>query len=570
MKKSKLLFLLLLNVPVVYAQTEPDAGRLLEDQKKSSQLPSAPVRIPKTMPKEAVKPVAKADDLRVTVKEFRFDGDIKAFPITTLQGLVADLIGKSLTIHDLQQAADRISASYRAQGYILATALLPKQDVTNGIVTFKIFEGKLDRTDGVKIKGVSLRVHPPVLQEIVQTSVPADQAVQKESLERALLLISDLPGISATSKLEAGTEEGATRVVVQASEGDLLVPNLSLNNHGNFYTGAYQLLAGVNVNDALGIGDQLGVNLTHSIESLLNSARINYSLPIGSDGWRAGIAYTDLTYRVSGLQPDPHSAGTAKDWNLNASYPLIRTLQRNLAFTANYDWKRLNTDTNQLPASNRRLNMLALGLNWNHQDTLFGGAVTTASVQAVSGKLDLSGLASDANTTRSEGHFSKWLWSGERTQSISEEVSLLIQGTGQQAQKNLDQGEKFTLGGPYGVRAYPVSEAPGDDGYRLTLEPRWSVGRIGDTVDFQLSAFYDTGHIQQNHTLWTGANLTTPNSYNLSGDGIGMAFTRPGIADLRVTYAHKLGSNPGASAQGMDSDGRKYRDRIWFTLNMML
>ena len=551
MKKynPKLLFLLLLNVPVVYAQTEPDVGRLLEEQKKSNQLPALPARAPKIMPKEAVKVAPKADELRVTVKEFRIDGEIKAFPVATLQGVLADLIGKSLTISELQQAADRISTYYRNQGYILATALLPKQDVTAGIITLKVFEGKLDRTDGVKIKGSMLRVNPQVLQAIVQSSVPADQAVQKESLERALLLIADLPGLSATSKLEAGSDAGATRVVVQAAEGDLLVPSLSFNNHGNIYTGAYQVLAGVNVNDPLGIGDQLGVNLTHSILSLLNSARINYSLPIGSDGWRAGIAYTDLKYKLSGLDPDPQSTGTAKDWTINASYPLIRTLQRNLSLTATYDFKRLYTDQVQVATSDKRVDVLALGLNWDNQDELGGGGLNMASVQAVSGKLDLSRVATDAvndaAAAQTAGHYSKFLWSGSRTQRLGEEYSLLVQATGQQAQKNLDGGEKFTLGGPYGVRAYPVSEAPGDDGYRFTIEPRWSVGRISDAVDFQVSAFYDKGHIKQNHSVWSKAAMTTPNAYDLSGDGVSMIFTRPGFADLRLTYAHKLGSNPG-------------------------
>ena len=43
---------------------------------------------------------------------------------------------------------------------------------------------------------------------------------------------------------------------------------------------------------------------------------------------------------------------------------------------------------------------------------------------------------------------------------------------GQLADKNLDTAEKFYLGGPGGVRAYPQGEATGDQGYRLSGELR--------------------------------------------------------------------------------------------------
>ena len=50
----------------------------------------------------------------------------------------------------------------------------------------------------------------------------------------------------------------------------------------------------------------------------------------------------------------------------------------------------------------------------------------------------------------------------------------------------------MSLGGPYGVRAYPIGEAAGDDGWRWTTELRWNIPqREGDKNTWQLIAFAD-------------------------------------------------------------------------------
>ncbi|PZN73481.1 MAG: hypothetical protein DM484_22590 [Candidatus Methylumidiphilus alinenensis] len=60
-------------------------------------------------------------------------------------------------------------------------------------------------------------------------------------------------------------------------------------------------------------------------------------------------------------------------------------------------------------------------------------------------------------------------------------------------QKNLSSSEKFSLGGPYGVRAYGVGEAPSDEMLLLSAELRASLPKPtlipGELVG---SAFLDT------------------------------------------------------------------------------
>ena len=60
--------------------------------------------------------------------------------------------------------------------------------------------------------------------------------VTKNGLERALLNINDLPGVSAVSSIEPGAEEGSSKIVLNVVEDDLVSGSITLDNHGNRYT----------------------------------------------------------------------------------------------------------------------------------------------------------------------------------------------------------------------------------------------------------------------------------------------------------------------------------------------
>ncbi|MBC7436124.1 MAG: BamA/TamA family outer membrane protein, partial [Bdellovibrionales bacterium] len=110
------------------------------------------------------------------------------------------------------------------------------------------------------------------------------------------------------------------------------------------------------------------------------------------------------------------------------------------------------------------------------------------------------------------GSYSKLGWSLSRLQRINNDAQVWFVLTGQQAHKNLDSSEKFSLGGPTSVRAYPTGEASGDEGYRGTLELRQSLA-----ANVQGSVFYDFGSVKINKTPFAA----TPNSKHLAGAGFG-------------------------------------------------
>src|SRR6185312_6208123 len=116
------------------------------------------------------------------------------------------------------------------------------------------------------------------------------------------------------------------------------------------------------------------------------------------------------------------------------------------------------------------------GISGDVSDKLNGGGYSTWSVAASMGKLDLSKNPTDEFFDRigpkTAGTFQKYNPAASRLQRITQRTTLSGSYFGQLSSGNLDSSEKFNLGGPYGVRAYPVGEASGDEGHLFNVEFR--------------------------------------------------------------------------------------------------
>ena len=117
-----------------------------------------------------------------------------------------------------------------------------------------------------------------------------------------------------------------------------------------------------------------------------------------------------------------------------------------------------------------------------------------------------------------------------------------------------------------GVRAYPQGEAAGDSGRLLNLEARYNLPGY-NFGSLQVVGFIDTGRVTLHNATWAGWQPTGrpgfPNSYSLSGAGIGLNLYRDAGFTVRSSLAWKLGKNPGADAIGRDSDGQDRSARFW-------
>jgi hemolysin activation/secretion protein len=534
-----------------HAQTAPDAGSVLQQLPQQRQ-PALPARAPELLPAPA--PLTSIGKAQVRVNEFRFSGNT-LLDAAQLGRAVAGYQGRPLSFADLQSAAAAVAAAYREAGWIVR-AYLPQQDVTAGTVTIHIVEA---RFGAVQVEGSARHVKPAQLQALVAAAQPTGAPVSVDALDRALLLIDDLPGISSKGRLGEGRKEAETDLLLSVEDGPMVSGAVEADNLGARSTGTGRVLASADLNSPLGRGDRGTGLLLHSQGS--DYARAAYMAPIGDLGWRIGAHASYLRYKVVTADfaaLDAH--GSSNTAGFDASYPVVRSRLRNLFFTAVWDDTRAVNESGGQTASNYGVRALGLGMNGNLFDEFGGGGASTASVTAVFGRVDLDGSPNklaDAAGTDTYGSYDKVRYALTRQQSLTEHLSLYGSFSGQLATRNLDSTERFYLGGAGGVRAYPVSEGGGSEGSLLTVELR---GQLPG--NFDLTGFYDGGWVRQNRDN-VGPSAVALNRYGLHGVGVSLGWVSSGGLVLRATVARRLGQNPNPTASGLDQDGSLEKNRLW-------
>jgi hemolysin activation/secretion protein len=450
---------------------------------------------------------------RITVKSLRISGN-SVIASSELDALVADLSTGERSFAELNTGVARITALYRQRGYAVARAYLPAQDIKDGAVEIRILEGNLGQqnvTNNSKLSDARVNGY--------LSGVQSGQVIKTNAVDRALLLMSDLSGVGgARATLQPGASVGTSDLLVELDPTKPYAANLELDNYGNRYTGEYRVGASVALNSPLGIGDLLSLRGITSGD-LMSYARLAYQLPIGVSGFKVGGAYSDTRYKLGEEFAALQQHGTASSSSLFATYPFVRSQTANLSGTLTWEDKKLIDQTDR-PVSNveKKVQLVTLGLAGNRQDALWGGGMTGFDFSIAAGDLsmDATSLAQDvaAGSANSNGSFTKFTYTFQRQQRVSTVTSLYAALTGQQASKNLNSSEKFSLGGANGVRAYPQGEGSGDQGMMVNLEVRRNV-----TEQLQASVFYDAGTVDINRNQF----LAGVNSRFISGAGFALS-----------------------------------------------
>ncbi len=547
------------------AQTRTDAGALLREMEKSIPQAAPQAATPKLELPAREAPVADTG-LRVRITGFRFSGT-SLVNESELQALLADQVGRELTLAQLQATALHVGEYYRAKGYF-ARALLPRQAIENGVVEIQVVEGRLGEVQ-VSPQSTLQRLEPEVARQFVLAQQRAGAALQPEALQKGLRLLNELPGVQAIGGLLGGRSPGESNFFVKIDEEPLLASQVVLDNFGSDSTGKERLMANLAINDPGGLGDQIRLLALGASGTQFLSA--SYQRPFGTHGLHASINASSLQYRMVGALANLDANGTADALALALVYPLQRSAGADWDLGAGAGSKHLVNNAVGQNTSNKNIRSYFLGLSASLRDPIGGGGQSQLEAKLVAGELGLTDNATDAAndqiSANSQGSFDRLVYSASRLQKINHSTGLYVGLNGQFSNHNLDSGEQFSLGGPNGIRAFSANEASGDEGWLLNTELRYQLSAL-----LQVQAFLDTGAISLHRDAWIGwdaARPGQPNRYTLSGAGFGLSCKLPQNFVLKGTLAWIIGNNPGA-ANNRDSDASNEQPRVWLQLSKTL
>lgn len=529
----------------------PDAGRALREAAPAQppQVPAPQTSLPQPLPSvpSAAQAPARpaADQVSFVLTDVSFTGNTR-FSSAALQALMTDHLGRRVTLADLQMLAERVTALYRDADYILTRTVVPAQDVSAGRVEFSVLEGRLGRVRIERIDDVHVR--DSVIDGMV-SHLPTDRPLTRRELERAVLMLSDMPGLQAQTSIESGDQPGTYDLIVELKAPPRVSFSVDLDNEGSRATGRYRVGASARMNSPFARGDNLDLRLFNSFGKGLSFGRASYETPVGASGWRTGIAVARVQYELGEDFGALDAYGSANVLELSASYPLLRSRTQNLFVKAGLEFKQLRDHIGAVALlSDKRTRDLNFGLLYEQRDNLVGGGYTSASLTVYVGELDLRSpedLAADQDPSgrHTNGRFVHAGYSASRLQSLGARLSAYVALAGQWANKNLDSADRIAIGGARAVRAYSSASGIGDEACIANLELRWSA-----TPDLSLSGFYDIGRVRINHRPDAA---TTANHATLAGAGIGLYWAAANGAALRASLAWpKRGAGSAAVAQG--------------------
>lgn len=533
----------LLNMGTASAAPTPDAGTLQQDLQTKKEFDKQDVSLGNAdiqVEQEQRPSLDLPDTLKVQVNDFRITGQ-DIYSEETLKSLLADKKGKLVTFKDLQDGADTLSRYFRDKGYIAAHAYLPVQKIENGVVEYAVTVG---RFDGITIQN-NTKIHEGVIKRETAFLKKGDY-LTRANLERAVWLLSDLAGADAKAVLTTGEAPGTVHVTLDLNPHNGKQGLFSIDNYGNRSTGYNEYGLDYDFLNLAREGDHLAVGITTTGNELFNWGA-NYTIPVIRDGMKLTAGYNVLTYQLGDIFEPLDGVGHSRVASLGLDYAIQRSQRHNLYTGIRYEYSDIQDEyrdfmENHSVKYNDKTGHAAVWSIYGDEQDRKGA--TDWRFEYKFGHIGNDALQLDKEIggtyNAPTGTYNKIRANILRRQDLNDRTYLLLSARGQYAFNNLDSSEHFSLGGPYGVRAYPTSEASGDTGYLTRAELRWLLPLGAKDQQLHLASYLEHGGVWINKD--SSINPGAKNHRNLQGIGVGLIWSRYEDWFLRADYAWKLGS----------------------------
>jgi hemolysin activation/secretion protein len=355
------------------------------------------------------------------------------------------------------------------------------------------------------------------------------------------MLLNEVPGVSATAAFEAGALPGTSDFKIGLFDTPFFSGQASLSNYGSSSTGVGQAVAALAFNNLTGAGDQVNINAIQSLGS--SYAVASYNRPIGANGLKAGAQATYLTYQTLSSWSDTQTQGSANSASAFLTYALTRKPTALSTLKLNVEQRNYNNLQAGNTISNYQINAASLGIS----ASVFEGSrsVFSYGMTYTLGQLTINEFmqaVQDQIGPGTSGTYSKLNFNLTHKQELTALPSTSWTNSvyGQLANKNLNSSEQIYMGGPYGVRAYPLAQGGGSQGAIMTSELAYKVDN-----NWQVSSFFDVGVVQQYVSTYRGwQGLTNANNFYVLGDvGVSGRFTYRQMT-VDAVLAYRVGNNP--------------------------
>lgn len=479
------------------------------------------------------------------------------------------LMGKSVSIYDLNNFLREMLLHYRRNDYPVADAYMPEQAIKNGIVQVVLTLSVLGE---VRLEG-----NKYFKEKLYKTSVRLrpNEPLRGSKLEADVDWLNNNPFRAVDLVYEKGLQPGTTDIILKTTESRPFRSNVGMDDTGNDLTGDMRFNAGCTWGNVFGWDHQLGYQYYGSPD--LNAVRShsgNYTIPLP---WRHIVTLSG-SYGYTNADFDAGDAvgqaldSTGASWDVQMKYGIPLASQGeykhevSLAYAFKQSSSRLlanGTIINSAGTPSTDVSQFILSYAGNNPDK-WGGSSFEISATGSPGEMTSNNTDEEFTNADADGA-SYWYAkiTAERTTKLPFDFTHILRGTAQYANQLLVGSEKLGIGGSASVRGYDEREGDGDTGCFVTSEIRTPPVSPGEALGFknpsdklQFIGFWDYGSVFR-HSRDDGAATGRPGAdINMMSIGPGVRYSISPWFSARFDYGWQMVDTGVSTISRRDYDSR--------------
>ncbi|WXL26198.1 ShlB/FhaC/HecB family hemolysin secretion/activation protein [Ectopseudomonas mendocina] len=429
-----------------------------------------------------------------------------------LEAMAADYVGREISFKDINELLSKINAIYEQAGQLTARAVVPPQNVSNGVLSIVLIEAKVD--------GVSWQDAPQHVDESFyrdRLGITPGETLDSAALVAAISRFnSTTPGPQVSAGLAPGEAFGSTRVDLQAFEPDPLQWSLFFNNYGSESTGREQYGGSLTWFSPTGVADALNAIVVATSGSEYGSLR--YSRPVNRYN---GVAYVEAGTNTMSVEKGPFSTmdieGDSTTYGIGYDQPWWVDNHWTLLGGIGYSHQTSESTIAGVPLSEVDVDEVVLKGQFEYRDGPWYGRYEQRLRQA-----------SVDNAINGEGDSYQLLnGMGYLSREVKEDYQLVGRLSWQFAtdSESLPSALLYQFGGISSVRGYESGVIASPQGVTINAEGYWRYNEM-----LQPFVFFDYGRAMELGT----------SDVDLMSVGIGLNFNWGRRVSLSVVAANTL------------------------------
>ncbi len=442
-----------------------------------------------------------------------------------IDAVLAPYRGHMVSLKDLFAAVAGLNRLYDAKGVKTSRAILPGQDVKDGVVRIRLVEA---RVEAVRVVGAK-HIRESFITDRIH--VTPGELLSVSQLEADLVRFNSIYETSLGADITAGASLGKTVIGLNVTEPKRQTLTLFFDNAGRDTVGEERGGLIYRINNLAGRSDALQAVAVATEGS--HSYGLSYALPVAYNDLRLDVSYNtgDISVISGPFQPLDIS-GDSRELSVGLTQPFGITATRQWSSYVRYSNRNSVSAFGGVTQDDVTNNVLSIGIT---REAHFDKTAWSFDSSFNLGRPD-----------EGTGGFAYYRANLSRIDRLPGRAQLLTRAALQYAFRTaLPSSEQFQAGGTYSVRGYGEGLLAGRDGFAVSAELRFALNAPDDKHNpwaTQALIFIDHGGAVPYRPSNPGAHKDD----FLTSVGAGFTADYDHRVSAKLIFAYPLDVNPAA------------------------